>query len=162
SCDGPATTIYKRSCWPEASSSADIPTRRWSTHVSPSVPSPIFRRRSRRRQVFARDVARDGRAVNTRVTFDAARNSHAANDAAHASLDPTVASAGILRSAGVAMSVRRWLGIAVLAVLVLVAVGIIALPGLVRQVAIARIHAITKRPVNIDRVELHLLRGRVT
>jgi len=60
------------------------------------------------------------------------------------------------------MNARRWL---ILISAILLAVGaatLYVLPGVVRQVATARIQAITKRPVSIDRVALHLLSGRLT
>jgi hypothetical protein len=61
------------------------------------------------------------------------------------------------------MSARRWL--VVFVGLVLVAGGVVAvsrLPELARRVAIARIHAMTERPVSIDRVDLNLLTGRAS
>jgi Domain of Unknown Function (DUF748) len=59
------------------------------------------------------------------------------------------------------MRTRRWvLGILALG-LIAVALGLYNLPGLVRRVAIARLQAITGRPVSIDVVELNPLTGRV-
>src|SRR6267142_2258002 len=46
--------------------------------------------------------------------------------------------------------------------LVAVATTLYALPTVARHVAIARLHAITKRPVTIDRVDVRLLSGRLT
>src|SRR5262245_15103393 len=63
------------------------------------------------------------------------------------------------------MSSRRWLIllVVVVAALGLAAAGLVyALPAIVRHVAIARIHALTKRPASIDRVETRLGQGRVT
>lgn len=63
------------------------------------------------------------------------------------------------------MSARRWLALT-LGVLLIgvigVAVTLSVLPELVRRLAIARIHALTERPVTIDRVDLELLAGRAT
>ncbi len=60
------------------------------------------------------------------------------------------------------MSARRWLVLVFSLLLVGVAVTLYALPELVRRVAVARIQAITERPVRIDRVDVDLLQGRVT
>ncbi len=49
-----------------------------------------------------------------------------------------------------------------LVLLVAVALTLYALPTLARHVAIARLQAITKRPVAIDRVDIKLLSGRLT
>ncbi len=49
-----------------------------------------------------------------------------------------------------------------LVLLVAVATILYVLPTVVRHVAIARLHAITKRPVIIDRVDVKLLSGRLT
>ena len=49
-----------------------------------------------------------------------------------------------------------------LLLLVGVAATLYALPTLTRRVAVARLHAITKRPVTIDRVDVKLLSGRIT
>ena len=49
-----------------------------------------------------------------------------------------------------------------LLLLVGVAATLYALPTLARRVAVARLHAITKRPVTIDRVDVKLLSGRIT
>jgi uncharacterized protein DUF748 len=58
------------------------------------------------------------------------------------------------------MNRRRWLAL-VLAVLVVGgALVVYQLPELVRRVAVARIHAITQRPVSIERVDLNLFTGR--
>lgn len=59
---------------------------------------------------------------------------------------------------------RRWIALP-LAVVVVVLVGLVAaarLPELVRRIAVARIHAMTERPVEIARVDVSLLRGRVS
>ena len=60
------------------------------------------------------------------------------------------------------MKTRWWLAVALV---LLVAAGVVTayrLPELVRRVAIARLHAITERPVEIARVDLNLLRGRAS
>src|SRR5438132_614876 len=63
------------------------------------------------------------------------------------------------------MKSRRSL-IVISGVLLLLVVGVAAtpyaLPTLARRVAVARLHAITKRPVTIDRVDVKLLSGRIT
>jgi hypothetical protein len=59
------------------------------------------------------------------------------------------------------MTRRRWLAL-MLGVLVVGAIGTrLALPGLIRRVAIARIEAITHRRVNIEAVDLDVLKGRL-
>jgi hypothetical protein len=60
------------------------------------------------------------------------------------------------------VSRRRWLGVSLGVLVLALAVTPLVLPSLVRHVAIARIHALTQRPVAIDRVELALLSGRAT
>jgi hypothetical protein len=60
------------------------------------------------------------------------------------------------------LSARRWLLLISCVVLVGLALTLYALPEVVRRVAIARIHALTGRPVVIDRVDLSLLAGRFT
>jgi hypothetical protein len=60
------------------------------------------------------------------------------------------------------MSMRRWLALMVGLLLVGGAVVVYQLPELVRRAAVARIRAVTQRPVTIDRVELGLLRGRAS
>jgi hypothetical protein len=60
------------------------------------------------------------------------------------------------------MSGRRWLVLIVCIVLVGDTVILYWLPELVRQVAVARIHALTGRPVSIGAVQLNLLTGRFT
>jgi len=59
------------------------------------------------------------------------------------------------------MARRRWFVLIVIAVVAAIAATLLALPELVRQVAINRIRAITDRPASIDRVELNLLSGRI-
>jgi uncharacterized protein DUF748 len=60
------------------------------------------------------------------------------------------------------MSSRRWIiPLVALAGIATLVVGYARLPWFVRQVAIARIHAMTGRPVAIDAVDVHLLRGGV-
>ena len=59
------------------------------------------------------------------------------------------------------LSARRWLVISCIAV-VGIALAVAALPEVVRRVAIVRIHALTGRPVAIDRVDLNLITGRLT
>jgi hypothetical protein len=62
----------------------------------------------------------------------------------------------------VAMRSHRWL-VAIVGVLLLVAAALlVALPTIARHVAIASLHAITKRPVSIERVDVQPLSGRVT
>ena len=60
------------------------------------------------------------------------------------------------------MNARRWLGVLVLVVLVGGAVAVARLSDIVRHVAIARLEAMTRRPVTIDGVDVALLSGRVT
>lgn len=60
------------------------------------------------------------------------------------------------------MTARRWLGVLVGLLVVGGVAAVYALPHIVRGVAIARIHALTDRPVSIDDVGLKLLSGRVT
>ncbi|HEV8441769.1 MAG TPA: DUF748 domain-containing protein [Methylomirabilota bacterium] len=60
------------------------------------------------------------------------------------------------------MRLSRWIVLISGVVLIAVAGAFYALPGLVRHVAIARIHAMTGRPVSIDAVDVRLLSGRVT
>ena len=60
------------------------------------------------------------------------------------------------------MRTGRWLLLVVVVFLVAVAAVVYTLPEIVRRVAIARVHALTGRPVAIDRVDVALLRGRVT
>ena len=57
---------------------------------------------------------------------------------------------------------RHWLLLVAAVLVVAVVVGLYALPEIVRRVAIARVHALTGRPVAIDRVDVALLRGRFT
>ena len=58
------------------------------------------------------------------------------------------------------MNRHRWLAL-ILAVLVVGgALVVYPLPEVVRRVAVARIHAITQRPVSIERVDLNLFTGR--
>src|SRR5882762_2808835 len=57
---------------------------------------------------------------------------------------------------------HRWLIVISAVLLVAVAATMLALPTLARYVAIARLQAITKRPVSIDRVDVQLLSGRFT
>src|SRR2546428_11734293 len=60
---------------------------------------------------------------------------------------------------------RRYVWLVFMAVLVLVVAGIVHAAGgwseIARRVAINRLHAMTGRPVSIERVELELGRGRV-
>jgi uncharacterized protein involved in outer membrane biogenesis len=60
------------------------------------------------------------------------------------------------------MTTRRWLALILGLVLVGGAVTLYWLPQLVRHVAIARIQALTHRPVGIEAVELNVLTGRFT
>jgi Domain of Unknown Function (DUF748) len=60
------------------------------------------------------------------------------------------------------MRVRGWLTLVVVLLLAGVAVTVYFLPEIVRSVAVARIHALTGRPVSIAAVELALLSGRFT
>jgi Domain of Unknown Function (DUF748) len=56
---------------------------------------------------------------------------------------------------------RRWLALIFGLVVVAGAVTLYSLPAIIRQVAIARIHALTERPVSIEAVEFNLLTGRL-
>ena len=67
----------------------------------------------------------------------------------------------MLRVRGLAMRTRRWLGLLGGSLLAVIAVTVVALPALVRHVAIERLHALTHRPVRIDRLSLNLLTGHV-
>jgi uncharacterized protein involved in outer membrane biogenesis len=60
------------------------------------------------------------------------------------------------------MSARRWLAVVLGLLVIGGVVAVYRLPELVRRVAIARLQALTQRPVGIDRVELDLLRGRAS
>src|ERR1041384_695790 len=60
------------------------------------------------------------------------------------------------------MSARRWLALVFGLVVVGGVVLAFTLPGIVRHVAVSRIHAMTGRPTSIDAIDLHLLRGRVS
>src|SRR5262252_7470802 len=60
------------------------------------------------------------------------------------------------------MRSHRWLVVIVGVLLVVVAALLFALPTIARHVAITRLHAITKRPVSIERVDVQPLSGRVT
>ena len=62
------------------------------------------------------------------------------------------------------MTIRslRWPVVIVGVLLVVVVALLFALPTIARHVAIARLHAITKRPVSIERVDVQPLSGRVT
>jgi hypothetical protein len=60
------------------------------------------------------------------------------------------------------MRSRRWLALILVVLAVVVAGTLYALPELVRRVAIARVHAITGRPVSIDSVDLNILKGQLT
>jgi hypothetical protein len=57
---------------------------------------------------------------------------------------------------------RRWLALLLGLVLIGGAVTVYELPRIVRRVAVARIHAVTGRPVSIEAVALNLLTGRFT
>src|SRR5438093_1511983 len=59
------------------------------------------------------------------------------------------------------MTTRRWVVLIVGIVLIGGAVALYWLPQIVRHVAVARIHALTQRPVSIDAVELNLFTGRL-
>jgi hypothetical protein len=60
------------------------------------------------------------------------------------------------------MNRSRWLLLILGLFLVAGAIAVSRLPELVRRVAVARIHALTQRPVSIDRVELNLFTGRAS
>src|SRR5262245_32234189 len=60
------------------------------------------------------------------------------------------------------MRSRRWLVVISCVLLIAIAATLYALPTIARHLAIARLHAITKRPVSIDRVDVGLLSGRFT
>ena len=59
------------------------------------------------------------------------------------------------------MSVRRWLVLGVVVLLVAAAGLRLALPELIRLAVVARVQAITGRAVSLDAVDVALLRGRV-
>src|SRR5262245_41624103 len=59
------------------------------------------------------------------------------------------------------MSLRRWLAVSVV-VLLVAAVGLrLALPGLIRWAVIVRVQAMTGRAASLDAVDLGLLRGHI-
>src|SRR5258706_338931 len=58
------------------------------------------------------------------------------------------------------MRTRRWLFFSAFVLVVALAVGLWARPEVIRRVAIARIHAMTGRPVHIERVAGNVLTGR--
>jgi hypothetical protein len=60
------------------------------------------------------------------------------------------------------MTIRRWLASIAVVVAAAVACTLFALPEVVRQLAAARIQAITGRPTSIDRVQIGLLSGHIT
>jgi uncharacterized protein involved in outer membrane biogenesis len=60
------------------------------------------------------------------------------------------------------MSTRRWLTLIFGIVLVGGAVTLYWLPRIVRQVAVARIHALAQRPVSIDAVSVNVFTGRLS
>lgn len=60
------------------------------------------------------------------------------------------------------MRIRRWLVVISVVLLIAVAATLYALPTIARHVAIAQLHALTKRPVSIDRIDVALLSGRFT
>jgi len=60
------------------------------------------------------------------------------------------------------MGARRWFLLIVAAAVVAMLAGLFALPEVVRTIAIARVHALTQRPVSIERVDLNLLNGGVS
>lgn len=60
------------------------------------------------------------------------------------------------------MNTRRWLALVFGLLVVGGAVGLYALPEVVRRVAVARIQASTQRPASIDRVDLNVFTGRLT
>src|SRR5262245_7736152 len=60
------------------------------------------------------------------------------------------------------MRSRRWLVVISCVLLIEIAATLYALPTIARHLAIARLHATTKRPVSIDRVDVGLLSGRFT
>src|SRR5262245_51109850 len=60
------------------------------------------------------------------------------------------------------MKARRAAVVVLLAVLVLVIAALVALPGLVHRIAVARLEAMTHRPVRIDRVDFNIFTGRLT
>jgi uncharacterized protein involved in outer membrane biogenesis len=67
-----------------------------------------------------------------------------------------------LKHRGVPMSLRRWLALAVV-VLVVAAAGFrLALPELIRQAVVARVHTITGRAASLEAVDVQLLRARVS
>jgi len=60
------------------------------------------------------------------------------------------------------MRSHRSLVVISVVLLVVVAAMLYALPSVARRVTISQLQAITKRPVSVDRVDVQLLRGRVT
>jgi hypothetical protein len=60
------------------------------------------------------------------------------------------------------MSARRWLALVLGVLLVGGAVAVYRLPELARRVTVARLHALTHRPVSIERMDLNLLTGRAS
>jgi uncharacterized protein involved in outer membrane biogenesis len=60
------------------------------------------------------------------------------------------------------MNTRRWLALALGVSLVGGTVAVYRLPELVRRVAVARIHAMTGRPVTIERVDLNVFTGHAS
>src|SRR5215471_6229562 len=58
------------------------------------------------------------------------------------------------------MRFRRWLVVISGVLLIAVAASLYALPTIARHVAVARLQAITRRPVSIARVDVALLSGR--
>src|SRR5262249_24608385 len=63
----------------------------------------------------------------------------------------------------VPMSWRRWLALGVLVSLIAGAAGLrLALPGLIRAVVVARVHAFTGRTATLDAVDVALLQGRIS
>ena len=58
------------------------------------------------------------------------------------------------------MRTRRWLLFGAGVLVVALGVGLWALPEVIRRVAISQIHAMTGRPVQIDRVDGNALTGR--
>jgi Domain of Unknown Function (DUF748) len=59
------------------------------------------------------------------------------------------------------MKTRRWLVLFFGVVVIAIAAALYVLPEMVRQLAIARIHALTDRPVSVDRVDLNVFTGRL-
>src|SRR6266849_334337 len=66
-----------------------------------------------------------------------------------------------MRGVCLAMHSRRWLVLSSALLALVLLVTVLAWPTLVRRIVIARIHAMTHRPVSIDAIDLNPFTGRV-